>query len=116
MIAEIYRALDRRRFAHATELELQDGVAEAFAGAGLDALREATIAPGERVDFLVGETGVECKISGALAAVTRQLHAYAQSDAVRALVLVTTRAQHRRLPTSMNGKPLHVIHVGRNDL
>lgn len=95
------------RFRHATEDELQQGLAEALAAAGYRVEREARLNTRDRIDLLVDAVGVEVKIAGIPRDVERQLERYALSDRVRALVLVTNRARHRP-PTTMNGKPVAV--------
>lgn len=113
--AEIAALLERHRFRFGSERELQDGVALAFARASVGHVREASLGGAGTIDFLVdGGVGVELKIGGALAEVTRQLHRYAGHADVRELVLVTSSARlgrHARLPETMQGKPLHVVHL-----
>lgn len=62
-----------------------------------------------RIDFLTDDgVGIEVKVAGSLDAVTRQLTRYAAAPEVRALVLVTTIAKHRAVPTELGGKPVHL--------
>jgi hypothetical protein len=80
--------------------------------------REHRLDPENRIDFLVTlrlgprvhrpEThiGVEVKINGALAAVTRQLERYAQFPSIDELLLVTNRARHHGIPYEIYGKPV----------
>jgi hypothetical protein len=43
--------------------------------------------------------------------VTRQLHRYAGHEAVKALVLVTSRRRLGNLPATLRGKPVEVVVV-----
>jgi hypothetical protein len=64
----------------------------------------------DRIDFLIGgEVGAEVKIDGSLTEVTTQLHRYAQSDRVKALVLISSRMRLDNMPSTLNGKPLRVV-------
>jgi hypothetical protein len=75
-------------------------------------VKEAVLSAKDRVDFLVGGVGVECKIDGAKNDVLRQLLRYSESDAIKSLVLVTTKAKHRSLDgLELSGKRLHVVWV-----
>ena len=108
---EIRAVLAGYRFRFASERELQDGIARVLDSAGLSHRREATLNDAGTIDFLVGDVGVEVKIKGALAAVTRQLHRYAEQPLVRELLLVTGSGRLDRLPSSLCGKPLGVLHL-----
>lgn len=108
----ITTALRRHRFRFTSEAELQAGIALALESEELPVAREVELFPGSRIDFLVGRVGVEVKVDGSLGAVTRQLHRYAESDRVDALVLVSSRNRHARQPGSMSGKPLRVVILG----
>lgn len=96
-----------RRFHHANERELQDGIESVLREAGYSFDRERQLAPGDVIDFLVaGGLGIEVKVAGGMAEVTRQLHRYAQHADVTELLLVSTRLRHGQLPDVLNGKPL----------
>jgi hypothetical protein len=104
-IAVVIRA---HRFHHATESELQEGIAAALVVAGYRVEREVRLSARDRIDLLVDRMiGVEVKIAGEPRAVARQLARYAASDQIRGLVLVTNRVRHRPLPL-MHGKPVVV--------
>lgn len=100
--------LEQFRYVHTTEAQLQEGLAEALSLAGFVPEREHWLAPGDRVDILVGRVAIEVKCAGSLPAVTRQLRRYAASDNVGEIVLVTTRAAHRAVPVELDGKPVYV--------
>ena len=103
--------VSRARFCTASEALLQDGLASVFAKAGLRVEREVVLTNTDRIDFFIDGIGLEVKVDGSLSSVTRQLHRYAQHDRVRELVLVTTLMRHRALPSSLNGKPITVVHL-----
>lgn len=113
LIATVRAALRGVRFHASGEASLQAAIADVFARHDIPFEREVALAAADRVDFLVGgDLAVEVKVDGALSAVTRQLHRYAQHGGVRELVLVTTLLRHRGVPASLAGKPLSVIHIG----
>lgn len=102
------------------EDELQEALAAALNSTGsIVAKREVRLSDGvSRIDiraavpasdmdvvdhFLVG---VEVKVKGGQDAVLRQLERYAACWNVDALVLVSTRVRHLKLPGELNGKPL----------
>ena len=108
----VARAIASRRFRFSRERELQDGIAFALRDEAIAFRREARLGESGCIDFLCdGGVGLEVKVGGPLAAVTRQLHRYACSDDVRALVLVTSRRTLDRLPDAMMGKPVRVVHL-----
>lgn len=79
------------------EYALQAGIEEAFRRAGIDYAREVPLTPRDRIDFVVGFTGVEVKVAGSIDGVRRQLRRYAVCKGIDDLVLVTTRVQHTRI-------------------
>jgi hypothetical protein len=108
-LAEIEGLLRRYSFCFSCEAELQAGLASALKG--FEFQREFTLSRKDRIDFLIGDIGLEVKVEGNLAAVTRQLHRYSEFSEIGGLILVTTRMRHGMgLPVSMSGKPLR-IHV-----
>lgn len=67
----------------------------------------------DRPDFLFVAGGVtvavECKIKGGRDAVAKQVIAYASSPQVDAVVLVTSRSQHRLGRSELLGKPFATV-------
>lgn len=115
MLDILSRTLRSHRFTFPSEYVLQEGIARVLLDAGIPHEREHGLGR-DRVDFFLdfqpeGGIALEVKIDGSLSSVTRQLHRYAQHPDVRAIVLVTTRAMHDRMPPEMGGKPLLVIHL-----
>ncbi len=109
---EIVRLLSAVRIRHSTEEQLQDGIAQVLESEGIAFEREVALTRSSRIDFMVGTVGLEVKIKGPVTAVLRQLYRYACSAETTRLVLVTTRAQHRRLPDMLCGKPVTVVYLG----
>ena len=108
---QIESLLRAHRFRFVVERELQQGIDQVLGAADLPVRREVSLGQAGVIDFLIGDLGLEVKTSGSLAAVTRQLHRYAQHPAIAELLLVTSRMQLARLPATMNGKPIHVVHL-----
>lgn len=108
---QIADLLSIQRFNFGSELELQDGIESVLRSAGLEYEREVKIGPGSRIDFLVGDVGIEVKIGGSLQAATRQLHRYAQCDRIGSLILVSSRLFHSYFPEMLNDKSLRVVNL-----
>lgn len=114
---ELAKALAGFQFRYTDEKQLQAGIAQALADLKVEFLAEVALTPGERLDFLVADgIAVEVKTNdskggAALSSVTRQLWRYAKLDAVKEIVLVTTRSKHRDLPSDILGKPVHVVYL-----
>lgn len=104
--------LESTRFCWSSEDDLQRGLASAFTNAGLAVQREVRVDAHNRLDLVVGRVGIEVKIAGAWRDVLRQVVRYCTLDLIDALVLVTTRADHRRVFESSNGKPIILHYPG----
>lgn len=101
--------LDRHRFRFGTEAELQDDIGYVLETAAIPHEREVRLTSGDRIDFMIAaRIGLEVKVDGGISALTRQLHRYAQVDAVKELLVVTSRARHANLPTLLSGTPVRV--------
>ena len=95
-----------------SEEELHAQIARAFADAGLDARHEARVGERCRIDFLVGDVGVEIKKSRpAPAALRKQLARYAACEAVGELVVVAPRAVD--MPRTIGGKRVSMLGLER---
>jgi hypothetical protein len=94
------------------EYALQDAAAERLRSTGAPVEREVVLSATERPDLLVDGVCVEVKVAGSPSQVLFQLRRYAAHRQVESLVLLTRRAQHRRLPAEVGGKPLTVVHTG----
>lgn len=65
----------------------------------------------DRIDFIVGDIGLEIKIGFSYTDVVRQLHRYAAHDEIKALMLLTSRSQHT-MPAEISGKTLCTVNIG----
>lgn len=111
-VARISHLLSQHHFSCSDESQFQAGIEQVLVGAGIKFVREFRLSPSDRVDFMVDDgLAVEAKVQGSFSEVIRQLHRYAQHPEVREVLLVTTRSQHRHMPTAMSGKPVHVVHL-----
>jgi hypothetical protein len=113
---DLCRSLYNAKYHYKNEKELQRGVGIVLSELGLEFEPEFPLTKRDRIDFLTEEIGIECKADDSnggtsLAAVTRQLMRYAQSDRVKELILLTTMSKHKNLPESLNGKPLFIVHL-----
>jgi hypothetical protein len=100
------------RFRFGDEKELQDSLDALFQTSFLGGYhREYRLSPRDVVDFYFEEPriGLEVKIGGSLADVTRQLGRYAAHEQIAGLILVTTLKRHDRLPGRFLGQPLQII-------
>ncbi len=90
------------------EADLHALVGERLRESGLPCEHEARLGPGCRIDYLVGDVGVEIK-KGKPAPRARlpQLARYARCEGLSALVVVTQRRV--ALPPSLYGKPLRQL-------
>ncbi|MEG0741045.1 MAG: hypothetical protein RSB91_02040 [Clostridia bacterium] len=80
--------------------------------AGLPFIHEAKIGSGCRIDYLVGDVGIEIKKGKpAPATLLKQLRRYAACESISALVVVTQRAV--RLPDTVCAKPLRAVSLNR---
>lgn len=91
---------------------LAQDVTAALRAAGVEIQAESQISRG-RVDLLAGATAIELKVQGSPAKVLEQLRRYADDPTVIDVVLVTTSAKHRSMPSSVGGKPLRVVYLPR---
>lgn len=113
-IERVRTALGAQSYRFTDEAELQEGIAEALAIAGLAFEREAVLSPKDRVDFLLpGGLVIEVKIDGSISALTRQVFRYTELDVAAAVVVVASLARLCKLPEEMNGKPVRVFCVKR---
>jgi len=93
------------------EKKMQDAIGELLTENGIMFGREFILQARDRIDFIVGTVGIEVKIKGSYTQVASQLLRYAESELVTHLILVTTRASHRKLLHLPNerGIPIDVI-------
>ncbi len=107
--SELADILFHARYRYNSEKELQLAISQILYQSNLPWKTEVPLTKKDRIDFMVGDIGIEVKVGGSFQQVLRQLHRYACLPEVQGLVLVTTRQSHRDLPTKLNGKPLFVV-------
>lgn len=97
------------------ERDHQEFLTEWLTDHGIPFEREVALSPRDRIDFLVhGTVGVELKVSACASGVLRQLMRYATHERIGELVLLSfRRSVLAQLPSSLHGKPLHGICIGR---
>ena len=102
--------LSGKRMRCSTEQALQDDIEIVLAAARVAYEREHYLgAKTGRIDFMVGNTGLEIKVKGGARAIHRQCVRYCDHPSVEALVLATTRAIS--LPTL--SKPVLILDLSR---
>lgn len=109
MLQTVLDALQELRSPFALyEADLHQLVAKRLTEAGLHYVHEARLAPGCRIDYLVGSIGIEIKKGRPdAAAVKKQLLRYAACDGVEAIILLSQRTVS--VPGMVLGKPVRVI-------
>lgn len=114
---ELVAILSAVRFNFSSEAELQDGIESVLKDAGVVFQREYRLNAKERIDFYlpVSRHGIEVKTKGSPSSVLRQVHGYAQNDAIAGLLLVTSRLR-LTLPDELNGKPMRVLSLWQHAL
>jgi len=112
-IAEgITAALQRHPPRAANEAELQAILWDHLQAIDRRTVREHVLTRADRIDFLLGRVGIEVKVKGSSADVTRQLWRYADSPQIDGLLLVTTKREHRRVigeSATFKGKPVLML-------
>lgn len=94
------------------EFLIHQKIKDVLDGAGMDFNHEYRLGKNSRIDFLVGDIGVEVKKGKPnRSSVLRQLEKYADSDEVQGLVLVIERSMD--IPKEINGKPCEVIALNK---
>lgn len=107
---EIVALLNQHRFRGMTEEHFQDAIDAILAGSHVGYAREERLTPRDRIDFLVGETGIEVKINGSPSEIVRQLGRYAASERVTALILASSRIRLiQGIPATIHGVPVHAV-------
>lgn len=95
-----------------SEETLHMQVKKALADAGLRAEHEARLGPRCRIDFMVGEIGVEVKKSRpSPARLCEQLARYASCPQVKQLLVIAPRGVN--LPRTIGGKPVKMLALER---
>lgn len=106
---KIVEILKSYRYTQTNEAILQQGVAKALEEAGIEFHREVSLDRADRIDFMCGSVGIECKVKGGAIAVTRQLLRYTQSEKIDSIVVLTTQSKHTAIRRTLNNKQIEVI-------
>ena len=112
-VDHIVMAIGRFGYRFNSEEELQEGLAIALKHSGVDCAREVVLTPRDRIDFLVGNVGIEVKIKGGISGLTEQLFRYTALPQIAALVVVVGKNTLGNLPRKLNGKPIQIVRVSR---
>lgn len=97
------------RYRIGSEAEFQDGLARVLEIHAIVHRREYDLGPHfGRIDFFLPGLfiGIELKVKGSPSEAMRQLHRYAKSPDIQALILVTVRSRTGFEPAQINSKPL----------
>lgn len=98
------------QFNFTNEAELQTAIESILTENNINFIREYSLSEKSRIDFLIGDIGLEIKVGFSYAEVIRQLHQYAQFDEITTLILFTSRLSHT-MPKELNGKILCTINI-----
>lgn len=109
--ADVARVLVGYRLPVSNEAAMQEAIGRAFTAEGIPHQREVTRGA-DRIDFVVGGVGVECKVQGSVTEVMRQLQRYALWEELTDLLLVTTVGKHLECRGVLSGKSVRV-HIAR---
>lgn len=109
----VVEIIARARVDLSDEKRTQRDIAEVFTAAQIPFEREVKLTKKDIVDFMVGDVAVEVKLKTGTSKmdIYRQLERYADSEKVKALVLVTNLAMG--LPETIKGKPVYFVSLGR---
>lgn len=110
-IERLIEALNGYKIPFAKEAEMQRMIERILKAESIPHYREFAFNPKDRIDFLVGKIGIECKVDGSKHAVARQLLRYAERPEVEALLLITSRSTHTFPADVLLGKPFKVYRV-----
>jgi activating signal cointegrator 1 len=111
-IQRVHQVLSNHRFDVSEEKPLQEQIAEVLMRNNIDFNREVNLSPHDRIDFLVGDLGIEVKIKGAPSEIFQQCRRYCANEQINELLLVTGRAMG--FPGEIEGKPCYVVNLGRS--
>jgi hypothetical protein len=118
-ISGFLEILKSYRYSVGSEDTFQRGVEQALQRHGIVFLREHQLGPEYgRIDFYVPDAkiGIELKVKGSPSQVLRQLHRYALSPDISALILLTARRRLAFSPMQINGRPFVSVPVWEGQL
>lgn len=109
--SDIYHAIRGFRIPYMTEARMHEAVAEILTMQRWKFTRECRLSDTDRIDFLCGDVGIECKVDGGPTEVLMQCQRYTEHERVGSLILVTSRASHRFEADFLGGKSFSVVWV-----
>lgn len=107
---DVVRLISSTPLSLSSETRAQDDLEAALVRAGIPYEREAILSSKDRIDFMIGDVGVEMKIDGSPRSIFRQVERYSAHERIASLVLATNKAM--TLPSSIGGKPASVVSLG----
>lgn len=110
-VSPIVDAILSVRIPSVKESEMQSTIETVLKSRSIPHSREHIFDGGDRIDFLVGTVGVECKVKGTAFSVAAQLERYTLEPGVECLILVTSVRRHFAIE-GLSSKPLVVVLVG----
>jgi hypothetical protein len=109
-MTEIYNLLKRQRFQLHNEKALQSDIEQVLISNQIQHDREYRFSNESIIDFMVGGTGIEVKISSSAKSVFRQIERYLAFDEIDSLLLVTNKIIV--LPRTINNKSVLILNIG----
>lgn len=103
--------LRQYRYSFNSEKDLQDGIEKVLKLEEFEFKREFKLNNTDRPDFMIDGIAIEIKTKGSLAALLRQVHRYAQDNAVSGILVMGSPGWLPRLPPEINGKPLRHLRL-----
>lgn len=100
-----------RRYRYKDEATLHEALSAVLDEALVEHEHEVRVTGG-RIDFVVGQVGIEVKTKGPVESLRRQLEGYSAERDLTELLVVTTRPAHRAIPDRIGGKRVRVVVIG----
>lgn len=96
-----------------SEEQIHNAVMKEFNDNGIKFCHEYKLSEGSRIDFIVGDIGIEIKNHDInINSLKKQLAKYAESDLISCLILVS--AKSIKLPEYIGKKKIYTINLSRN--
>lgn len=115
LIERIFEALSQYQYNMKSELDVHDGMQQAFESADIPFKREYKLNEQDIVDFLIDDQlAIEVKIKGRPMDIFRQCERYCKHENVKAIILASSR--HMGLPEEINGKPSYFFNLNQNSM
>jgi hypothetical protein len=104
----ISESLSKYTFNFSNEKQLQSGMSKIFTLMNEQFISEYKLSEEDIVDFYwpAQKVAVEVKIGGSLSGLTRQIHRYAQHEAILGILVVSSKMKLISLPEEISRKPI----------